>query len=70
MAKLFLRRCSALPTQLQEPMTDQSIDTTKTQLDELMSFIGVTYRSMAEGLLAGAEMTQTQHHHQNLPQHE
>ena len=33
-----------------EPTTDQSTDTTKIQLGELISFTGVTYRSMGEGL--------------------
>lgn len=32
-----------------------------------MSFIGVTYRSMGEGLVTGADMTQIQLHHQGLP---
>ena len=34
-------------------MTDQSIDTTKVQLGELMSFIGVTHRGVGKGLLIG-----------------
>ena len=46
-------------------MTDQS--TTKVQLGEPMSFIGVTYRNMGEGLLTGAEMTQGQLYHQSPP---
>ena len=42
------------------PTTDQSTDTTKVQLGKPMSFIGVTYRTMGEGLLTRAEMTQRQ----------
>ena len=42
-----------------------SKDTTKDQLGEPMSFIGITYRNIIEGLLTGAEMTQRQLHHQN-----
>lgn len=34
-----------------------------------MSFIGVTYRSMGEGLHKGAKMTQRQLYHHSLPQH-
>jgi hypothetical protein len=34
------------------------MNTTKVQLREPMSFIGVPYRSMGEGLLTEAEMTQ------------
>ena len=34
-----------------EPMTEQSVDTTKVQLGELMSFTGTSYRSMSEGYL-------------------
>ena len=34
-----------------------STDTAKVQLDEPMSFIGVTYRNMGEGWLTRAEMT-------------
>ena len=33
-----------------EPTTDQSTDNIKNQLGELISFTGVTYRSMGEGL--------------------
>ena len=50
-----------------EPRTDQSAHTTKVLLDEPISFIGVTYRNMGEGLLTGAEMTQRQLHRQSLP---
>ena len=34
---------------------DQCTDTTKVQLGEPMSFIGVTYRSVGEGLLTEAD---------------
>ena len=40
------------------------MDTVKVQLAEPVSFIGITYRSMGEGLLTRAEMTQRQLHHQ------
>lgn len=40
-----------------EPTINQSVDTTKVQLGDLMSFTGVTYRRMGEGLCRGAEMT-------------
>ena len=50
-----------------EPRTDQSAHTTKVLLGEPISFIGVTYRNMSEGLLTGAEMTQRQLHRQSLP---
>lgn len=43
-----------------EPMTDQSLDTTKVQLGEPMSFIGFIHKNMSEGLLIGAEMTEKQ----------
>lgn len=36
------------------PMTDQGVDTPNLQLGKPMDFIGVTYRSMGEGLLRGA----------------
>lgn len=48
---------------------DQSTDTTKVQLSEPKNFIGVTYRSMGEGLLTRAKMTQRQLHYQSPPQH-
>ena len=48
-------------------MTEQSTDTTKDQLDEPVSFIGVNYRSMDEASLTGAEMTQRQLHRQSHP---
>ena len=49
-------------------MTDQSKDTTKVQLGKPMSFIGIIYRNMGEGLLKEAEMSQRQVRHQSLPQ--
>jgi hypothetical protein len=39
-----------LLTSDREPTTDQSMNTTKVQLGDPMSFIGVTYRNMGEGL--------------------
>jgi hypothetical protein len=50
-----------------EPRTDQPAHTTKVLLGELISFIGVAYRNMGEGLLTGTEMTQKQLHRQSLP---
>lgn len=50
-------------------MADQNMDTTKVQLDEPMSFIGFTYRSMGEGLLTGTEMTQKELNYQSPNQH-
>ena len=50
-----------------EPRTDQSAHTTRVLLGEPISFIGVTYRNMGEGLVTGAEMTQRQLHCQSLP---
>lgn len=47
-----------------EPMTEQCMNTTKVQFGE-PSFIGITYRNVGEGLLTGAEMTQTN----ALPKH-
>lgn len=52
-----------------EPMTDQSVDTTKDGFDELMGFIGIIYRNMGEGLLRGTEMTQRQLHQQGPHKH-
>ena len=45
-------------------MIEQSTDTTKLQLSEPISFIGVTYRNMGVELLTRREMTQRQLHHQ------
>lgn len=38
------------------------MDTTILQLSELMSFIGVIYGNMGDGLLTGVEMTQRLYH--------
>lgn len=51
-----------------EPTINQSVDTTKVQLGDPMSFTGITYRSMGEGLLRGVEKTLRQLHHQSLSQ--
>lgn len=48
-----------------ETMIDQSMNTTKVQFGEPISFIGITYRNVGEGLLTGAEITQTN----ALPKH-
>lgn len=50
-------------------MTDQSIDTTKVQFDEIMSIIGVPHGNMDVGLLVRAEMTQKQEYRQYPLQH-
>lgn len=42
-----------------DPRTDQSRDTTKVQFGKLVSFIGITYRNVCEGLLIAAAMTQS-----------
>jgi hypothetical protein len=39
-------------------MTNQSMNTTKVQLHEPMAFIEVASKTLGEGLLIGAEMTQ------------
>lgn len=41
-------------------MTDQSLDRTKVHLGESGSFTGVTCKNVAEALLSGVEMRQTQ----------
>lgn len=57
--KIFLRKmqhtCPLSPDR--KPTTDQSIDTTRVQLGEPMTFIEFTYRSIVEGLFTGTEMT-------------
>ena len=58
-----------LPTADRNPIISQSMGTTEGQFGEPMSFIGVTFRIMGEGLFIGAEMTQRQLHHQTPPQH-
>lgn len=50
-----MRKCLTTPDR--EPTTYQSRDTIKIQLDEPVSFIGVTHRNMDEGLLIRAEIT-------------
>lgn len=52
-----------------EPMIEQSMDITKVQHGEPMSSIWVSYRSVGEEFLRGAEMTQKRIHHQSAPQH-
>lgn len=42
-----------------DTMTDQGTDTIKDQVGETMSFIGMSYRTLGEGLFTGREMTQT-----------
>lgn len=44
-------------------MTDQGTDTIKVQVGEPMSFIGMPYRNLGEGLFTGREMTQRQLYH-------
>lgn len=39
-------------------MTDQTMDTTKVQLGDPVSFIAIIYSHMGERLLTGAEMIQ------------
>lgn len=59
---MFLGRfntCIYSPTPESKPLTGHSIDTTKIHLGEHMSFFGVIYRNMGEGILMGAEITQT-----------
>jgi hypothetical protein len=57
--KLFLGRQNTRQLiAYREPRRDPSMDTFRIQLGEPMNFIGVTYRSMGEGSLTGADMTQ------------
>ena len=49
------------------PKTDQNMDTTKVNLGEPRSLIGVTYRNMGEELHTGGEVIQRQLHHQAHP---
>lgn len=52
-----------------ESTASQNKDT-KVQFSEPVSFIGVTYRNVGNGLLlTGAEMSQRQLNHQSPPQH-
>lgn len=48
-----------------DPRTDQSRNTTKVQSGKSMSFIGITYSNVCEGLLIAAAMTQRQQHQQS-----
>ena len=47
-------------------MADQSTDTTKVQLGELMRYL----ENMGEELITRGEIAQKQLYHQSLPQHE
>lgn len=59
MTKLLLERCNTyLLSSDRKPTTDQTTDTTKAHFGEPMSFIGVTYRSIVDGLFIGGEKTQ------------
>lgn len=58
-----------LLTSNREPMTNQGTDITKFQHGEPVSFVGVTYVSVGEGFLTGAEMVHRQLHHNSPPQH-
>lgn len=53
----------------QEPMTDQNKHTTRVQYSRLMSFIGVTDRSMGEGLPQDHKWLERQRHHESSPCH-
>ena len=56
----LLGRCNICLLILSRELTrDRSIETTKVQLDDPMSFVGVICRSVGEGLCTEAEMTQT-----------
>lgn len=46
-----VNKCLLIPNS--EPITDPSTDTTEVHFGELMSFIGVIYSNMGEGLLKG-----------------
>lgn len=50
-----------------ESMAGQNTNTIKVRHGEPMSFIQVTYKSMGEGLLRGAERTQRHRHRQFHP---
>lgn len=47
---IFVERCEQTFTVLRVPVTDQSKDTTGVQTGESLSFTGITFRSMGEGL--------------------
>lgn len=57
--------CHILTHPDRESKADQNTDTTKVQLHEPMSFIGVLYGNMGEGLLTGVDMTHGQLHRQS-----
>lgn len=66
---LFLKRHDKnkhLFTPIREPTTDQSMDTTKIQLDEQIKYYW-DYGNRSEGLLKGTYMTQRQLYHHSLP---
>jgi hypothetical protein len=61
------RLCDTIPGEMKtsicsppnsEPMTDQSMDTTKIQLGRPMSFIEVAYRTTGGRLLIGTDIPQ------------
>ena len=67
--KLFIGRCNThLLTPARDLLTIQSTDTTKVQLGEPMSFVGVADRSMRERWPTGRNYSK-QLHHQGLLQH-
>ena len=47
---IFVERCEQTFPVLRVPVTDQSKDTIRVQTGESLSFPGVTFRSMGEGL--------------------
>lgn len=70
MTNIFLGKCH---THVSLPkwgsMTDKSRDITKVRLEEPMTFTGVIYRNVGEGLVTGAEIIQRQLRYQGSPQH-
>lgn len=54
-----------LLTPYREPATEQSMETTEVQFDEVMSLTVATYKDMDEELLTRADMTQKQLHHKS-----
>ena len=52
-----------------ESMIDRSIETTKVQRGEPVSFIGISNKNMGKGSLTETEMIQRQLCHQSLPKH-
>lgn len=69
--KLFLGRCNMthLLTPDREPMANQGTGITKFQHGEPVSFVGVTYVSVGEGLLTGVKMAHRQLYHTSPAQH-